>query len=271
MRVRVSSVLVVVTLSIGCGGAGTSSTPVSPTDPGQTSGVCRNYASSLTATTTTTFTGQNPSVATQNITTSYNPATNQFSAMGTGMNNNGICRRSVSWSTTYDSVADFVDEVSVAPPRTRWARQSGSVTDSGPDGPCGNGTLAATTTNSYDSQGRLVISVSTGGLSFPGMAANSTGTTLYTAWDAPGRPTAYSPPGLSPASISITYDDSARTRSTAFSTGTITTTLDAFDSDGNLVRSQRVTRVPPRPLRGTEFVTTTDTAFVITATTRVCR
>ena len=70
MRFRASSVLAVVTLAIGCGGADTSSTPASPTGPG----VCRNYASSVTATSTTTYTGMSPAgtVTTQNITISYN-------------------------------------------------------------------------------------------------------------------------------------------------------------------------------------------------------
>jgi beta-lactamase class A len=54
-------------------------------------------------------------VDTQNITISYNTATNQLSETGTGMSNNGICRASGSWSTNYGSLADFVDEVSVIP------------------------------------------------------------------------------------------------------------------------------------------------------------
>jgi hypothetical protein len=273
MRLRASSVLVVVTLLIGCGGACTSSTPVSPTGPPQMSGVCRNYASSVTTTITTTFPGQNPTVATQNITTSYNTATNQFSATGTGTYSNGICGRSISWSMTYGSVADFVDEVSVIPPKTRWASQSGTVTDSGP-GRCGNSTFAATTTNSYDSQGRLVSGVSTGGLSFPNMTAIPGGTAVYTAWDVLGRPAAYRIAGPPPVSGSISYDDSSRTRSTTVNLGGISTTtaVDAIDSDGNPVRSQRVVRIPPPPLRGGSGVAeTADTTFVIHATRRVCR
>ena len=274
MRFRASSVLVVVTLLIGCGGACSSSTPVSPTGPPQMSGVCRNYASSVTTTTTTTFTGMNPAgtVDTQNITISYNTATNQLSETGTGMSNNGICRGSVSWSTNYGSVADFVDEVSVIPPKTRWASQSGMGTYSGPSGPCANRTSAATTTNSYDSQERLVRSVSTGGVGPRSLVATSLGNNnVYTAWDVFGRQTAYGHPDSVGALNHISYDDSARTRSTAYFTAP-TKTADTFDSNGNLVRSLTVTRIPPRPLSGgTEFVTTTDTIFVIHATRRVCR
>ena len=285
MRFRAPYVLVLVALLIGCGGAGTSSTPASPTGLPQMSGVCRNYASSATATTTTTITRQIPNGATDDTTTSYNTATNLFSATGTGMYNHDLCRRSVSWSTTYGSLADFVDEASVIPPRIRWVRQSGTVvTDSGPTGPCGNRTSAATTTNSYDSQGRIVTSVSTGelgvsistgslGLTIPNITTPR-GTAVYTAWDVLGRPTAYRVAGPPPVSGSISYDDSTRTRSTTVNIGGISTTtaLDAFDSDGNPVRSQRVTRFPRPPLTvGPEWLETADIAFVNHATRRVCR
>jgi hypothetical protein len=285
MRFRASSVLAVVTLAIGCGGADTSSTPASPTGLPQMSGVCRNYVASVTATTTTTITGQIPNGATDDTTTSYNTATNLFSATGTGMYNHDLCRRSVSWSTTYGSLADFVDEVSVIPPKTRWISQSGTgVTDSGPTGPCGSRTSAATTTNSYDSQGRLVRSVSTGevGLSISTGSLGQTipnittprGTADYTAWDVRGRPTACRVTGPPPVTGSISYDDSARTRSTIVSNSGISTTtaVDAFDPDGNPVRSQRVTRFPRRPLSlGPDYVETADKAFVNHATRRVCR
>jgi hypothetical protein len=283
MRFRASSVLAVVTLLIGCGGADTSSTPVSPTGPPQMSGVCRNYASSVTATTTTTITGQIANGATDDTTTSYNTATNLFSATGTGMYIQGLCRRSVSWTTTYASLADFVDEVSVIPPKMRWVHQSGTVVTGSAAGPCGNSTFAPTTTNSYDSQGRIVSSVSTGelglsistgslGLTIPNITTPG-GTAVYTAWDVLGRPMAYRVAGP-PVSGSISYDDSARTRSTTVNNGGISTTtaVDAFDSDGNPVRSQRVTRYPRRPLSmGPEYVETADIAFVNHATRRVCR
>lgn len=269
MRFRASCVLVVVTLLIGCGGTGTSLTPVSPTGPG----VCRNYASSVTATSTTTDTRMTAAgtVDTRDITISYNTATNQLSEMGTGMSNNGMCRSSVSWLTSYGSVADFVDEVSVIPPVPRWVSQSGMGTFSGPS-PCVNRTSAVTTTNSYDSQGRLATSVSTAPtISHRSLVATSPGNNdVYTAWDVLGRPTAYRPFDYSAALVQISYDDSARTRSTRYFTAP-TTTADTFDSNGNLVRSLTVTRIPARPLgTTTESVTTTDTTLVIHATGRVC-
>jgi len=167
----------------------------------------------------------------------------------------------------------------------RWLHQSGTVvTDSGPTGPCGNRTSTATTTNSYDSQGRIVTSVSTGelglsistgwlGQTIPNITTPR-GTAVYTAWDVLGRPTAYRVDGPPPVSGSISYDDAGRIRSTTVSMGGISTTtaVDAFDSDGNPVRSQRVTRFARRPLSpGPELLETSDTTFVIHATTRVCR
>jgi hypothetical protein len=254
-----------VTIALGaamyaCGGNPTTSTPVS--------GVCRNYASSVTSTTTTTNTFPFVITSTQNITSSYNTATNQLSATGTATDSLG-CQYSGSWSTNYGPVADFIDEVSVIPPKTRWATQSATVTRSGPGGPCGNGTFTGTTTNSYDSQGRLVASVLTGsGFNFPGVTYEGTG--VYTAWDVFGRPTAYP---LSPPRSVISYDDAARTRSTTFNSGGLNrTTVDTFDANGNPVRSQTVTRVAPPPISGgTESVETVDTRFATGATVRVCR
>jgi hypothetical protein len=274
MRFGGSSVLVAVTLFNGCGGASTPSTPVSPTSatsPSQLSGVCRNYASSVIATTTFTFTGANPTVETEIITSSYSTALNQVVATGTVTSSLG-CRAGGSWSTTYRSTADLVDEVSVIPPRTRWASQSGTATYIGPTGPCANRTSEGTVTNSYDREGRLVREDSTGNVSFPSMTWASETTTVYAAWDALGRPTAYttSSPAWEPGSVSgsISYDDAARTRTIQSDIGR--TIVDTFDSDGNPVRSLNVLRT--RLGRTTpEFVTTIDTTFVIGATTRICR
>jgi hypothetical protein len=159
----------------------------------------------------------------------------------------------------------------VIPPKTRWVSQSGTVTDTGPSGPifCSNRIVAPTTTNSYDSQGRLTTTLATGGSG--SLVATFRGNhNIYTAWDVSGRPTAYRHPDLG-AFNRISYDDSARTRTTAYFASP-TTATETFDTNGNLVRSLTVTRVPPRPLSGgTEFVTTIDTMFAIHATRRVCR
>jgi hypothetical protein len=262
MRFSGFSLLIVVTLLTGCGGgAGT------PTGPSGMSGVCRNYASSVTSTTTSTFTGMNPIVDSQYITISYNTATNQLSEIGTGTSN--TCQWSFSWSTNYGSVADFVDEVSVIPPKTGWASQSGLATSSGPSPRCPNETYALTQTNSYDSQGRLLRSESTGReFRFRSMVATFPGTRVYTAWDLSGRPTNYSPRLLGSPDV-YRYDDSARTRSTV---GGLSTAVDTFDSNGNLVRSRTVSVTPPPVLSGSPaLVQTWEAIFAIDATARVCR
>jgi hypothetical protein len=261
------SAVLAMTLASGCGGAGTSSTPVS--------GICRVYASSVTATTTTSSTGVAATVAIQNVTASYNAATNQLSEMSSGTSNDGMCQNTTSWSTNYGSVQDFTDEVSVIPPKTRWASQSGMATSSGPSRPCANGTFSATTTISQDGQGRLLRSTTTGGVSFRSMVATSAGTdNIYTAWDGVGRPTAYQFPESFGALVHLSYDDAARSRTTVMgggSSGSITT-VDTFDANGNLVRSLTTSRVPPPPISGgNEFVETRDTTFVIGATLPVCR
>jgi hypothetical protein len=267
IRLRGSAVLAM-TLASGCGGADTSSTAVS--------GICRVYASSVTATTTTSFTGMSSTAAIQNVTASYNAATNQLSEMSSGTSNDGMCQNTTSWSTNYGSVQDFTDEVSVIPPKTRWASQSGMATYRGPSPPCANGTFSATTTSSYDGQGRLTRSTTTGaGIRFRSMVAASAGAdNIYTTWDVAGRPTAYQFPDGFGAMVHLSYDDSARTRTTVNgggSSGSITTVA-AFDANGNLVRSVTTSRIPPPPISGgNEFVETEDTRFVIGATMRVCR
>ncbi len=117
-----------VTIALGAamyagGGNPTTSTPVS--------GVCRTYASSVTSTTTTTNTFPFVITSTQNITSSYDTATNRLSATGTATSSLG-CQYSGSWSTNYGSVADFIDEVSVVPQKTRWATRSATVTHCDP-------------------------------------------------------------------------------------------------------------------------------------------
>jgi hypothetical protein len=168
------------------------------------------------------------------------------------------------------------------PPKTRWLSQSGTVTVTGPDRPCANGTVAATTANSFDTQGRLVRAVS-GGIPFLMVTERvPIGTLVYTAWDVVGRPTVYSipsptfPVGPQP----ITYDESARTRSTTYNLSNIsfTATVDTFDGDGNLIRSRRTTRYPAPPITAAtsptglpDFIETADTVFTIHATSRACR
>ena len=269
-RFSVGSVPFVLMLTTGCGAAGTS--------PTELSGLCRIYASSVTATTTSsTSAGMPPFVDTKNIAISYNTATNQLLETGTGTTNNGRCQTNFSWVTDYRSLADFLYEVSVSSPQTRWTTQSGMATYSGPANPfvC-EATYAMAVTNSYDGQGKLASSISTGTGVFFSVVAFIPGTHPYTDWDGLGRPTAYAPFDFSPlARDHISYDDSARTRTTVSGGGGLTvTTVDSFDANGNLVRNRRVahTSVPPSLAGpGYSFDDTLDTTFAIHATNRACR
>jgi hypothetical protein len=142
--------------------------------------------------------------------------------------------------TSYSSVADFVDEVSVIPP---VFHSTTSVSTN--SGACGAGT--ATQTYTYDSQRRLTQ------LSGPGSV------TTYTAWDGSGRPTTGSTGGQT---ISITYDDANRswTTTTTASNGSKSVGTLTFDANGNQIRNVVVSG----------NVTTT-TTFNNTATATVCK
>jgi hypothetical protein len=125
----------------------------------------------------------------------------------------------------YASVADIVDEVQVVPPLTRAL-----VITSNQVGP--NGSTTLTITNSYDGQRRLVQSTAA-------IPAGSV-TTMYTAWDPAGRPTTgtIESPAPIPLSVSIAYDDVARTSTmTSGVFGIQTTSVTTYDADGNLVSS----------------------------------
>jgi hypothetical protein len=141
--------------------------------------------------------------------------------------------------STYRSVADFVDEVRVVPGLSMQISTSTTNT-----GACGFGTNTAAFT--YDSQ-RRVASVSSG-----------TSTTVYTAWDGSGRPTAGSFTGTTIANV---YNDATRTwvqtQVTGANTSTTTTTFDANGLQLTVVN-----------VSGGNQSTTT---FTNTATAQVCK
>jgi hypothetical protein len=169
-------VVFIITLFGACSG------PSSPTPP---TAACRNYASSVNVSATFTATPlppDHPSYSTTKTTSgmaSYNTVTNQLTGDTdiTAFPLNCLAQR--SGSKRYNSVADFIDEVSVIPPRTRSIDETGTVTYS--DGLfCSAGTSSYRTTHRYDSQGRLVQTVDTGGTIFITMT--------YSAWDSVGLP-----------------------------------------------------------------------------------
>lgn len=117
----------------------------------------------------------------------------------------------------YDSVADFVDEISVIPPISRIQTQARRFTN----GPAPNADL----TYLYDGmrrQTRMTTAI-----------AGRLSVITYNAWDAAGRPTAaVSSNAASTASLQYRYDDAARTMTI---TGPAGVETDTFDADGNMV------------------------------------
>ena len=151
---------------------------------------------------------------------------------------------------TFDSLADWVDEIKVVPPLRRSTRTETTTTDAR-----GSETTAGLV-NSYDVRGRLIKEVTDappGGDDF---------TTTYTLWDSAGRPTA----GTSEhrgwrEKLSITYDDTKRAKvTTAISQGRRTICKTTFDANGNPTSSS---------CRGPDGQSGFETK--ITATERICR
>jgi hypothetical protein len=236
--VWVSSVLL---FAAGCGG--------SPTTPGGGGGStgqssCRNYVTASSQVT------QSPQyVATIASTGSFNSSTFQLTApfaysdtQGTTFTTNQVL--------SYPSIADFVDEVSVIPPLTRWTGLTITSTGS-------SGTVTTTNTNSFDGQKRWTQNL-----------ANTPGTasviTTYTAWDSAGRATAGNlTTGAGLTTIAFTYNDAARTQTQTSSTPGFATYVgvSTFDANGNM--TQNVATV--------DGATVANSTVTIVTTGRVCK
>jgi hypothetical protein len=157
----------------------------------------------------------------------------------------------VSTSTTttqYASLDDFIDEVRVVPPLTKFLTSTGTQRSRGV-------TSRGTVTNSYDAQGRVTVTVTA-----PGKQGVST--TTYSSWDAAGRPRVAHDkgPGFNNRR-DISYDDRARTRTTRVNGGLVVT-VETFDANGNPLRQTTSNGT------GTPQIIST---FQITATEKICR
>ena len=242
MRYLIGVSLVLV-LAAGC--SGSSGSPTTPAAGGSSSGqTCRNYPTAYTSVTVSSA-----SVATVTSSASYNTSTFQLTTPFTFADNQGTAYTAV-FVFSYSSTADFVDEVSVIPPLTRWTGLSMTSTGS-------FGTISSAQTNSFDAQKRWTRNVST----TPGAASL---TTTYTAWDSVGRPTAGSlstEAGLT--TIAVSYNDGARTQTQTSSTIGFPTYVGVttYDANGNLVQTVATTN-------GATVATTTAT---IASTGRVCK
>lgn len=191
------------TAALTAAACSSSSTPVTPTG-----GTCRTYPTAVT-TTTAPQTILNNAVTVQNFNTTTNELTATTSTVG-GV----VCSITVS---TYNSRADFVDEVKVIPPVSLLTESKTTNT-----GACG--TASVDVRYEYDSQRRLLHVINNGVL-----------VASYASWDSSGRPTAGA--AIGGGTTSIVYNNSARTQVQTLSPAGAAsqTTTTTFDLDGNVV------------------------------------
>jgi hypothetical protein len=125
--------------------------------------------------------------------------------------------------TTYESVADIVDEIAVIPPLLRSTRVDTSTEGS-------RGTTNTNVVYSYDTQRRLTTEVATT------QGSKAVATTTYTSWDTQGRPTAgkITVSGSRGSTLSLSYDDATRMQTiTSDAKGQRVTCEMGFDANGN--------------------------------------
>lgn len=221
----------------GKGGSGSSTT--SPTAPGGTTppatNACRTYPTAANVHTTTS----GSSVVFDALEAAVFDSAARTATVRTNFASGAPCSTLVS---SYNSVADFVDEVSVNPPIFRTTNTINTNS-----GSCGAGVVTQTFT--YDSQRRLTRVTSSAG-----------GVLTYTAWDSSGRPTTGTNSGGG-GTISIVYNDSARNwTETQTANGVLTTSTATFNPDGSQASIVVV-----------QGNVTTTTTFTNTATAQVCR
>jgi hypothetical protein len=239
---KTSTAVVILAFTAACGGGKPLVTGPGPT-PTPPPPVCRNYA---TAMDTTTFV-QPLGSSTGSATCTFDRAALSLKCHETTV---GPFTSTVSRTSSYASVADFIEEAAVVG-RVRVLREEiVTVTGSSSSG---------INTYTYDAQKRPTrLENRMNGAPFSA--------TAYTAWDALGRPVANSSEGPSYAGSctlwTTTYDDVARTVTSmgdpgCRSTPTLTT---AYDAAGNLLRLDFSSR----------GATTYSTTSTITATAAVC-
>ena len=208
---RLGSVVLCVAMA-ACGGG--------PSQPTQSSGgannggsgvTCRNYAA--TSTVTVQLNGLSSSSP---ATCSWDTNLHQLTCRVSVSSGGPVCATTVS---TYNSTADFIDEIRVVPPAL--LRTSDVQTADGSPA-CGAGNFQ-NISYVYDSQRRLT------------QVVNGPSTTTYSAWDPSGRPTQGSLPAGTP--VTIAYDAGARTQTQTSGSGAgavVATTT--FDADGTPIK-----------------------------------
>lgn len=192
-RVPLAILLVLTSVAVSCGKkdsqSSSSTGPTGPTSPTPTGGgnVCRTYPTRANVHTTNSAS----SITFDAIETGAFDTSTRKATVQSNFANGSPCSTNV---ISYNSVADFVDEVRVVPPVS--LATTAVNTNSGA---CGS--VTATTGYMYDGQRRVTQ-----------LTNGSGGTTTYTSWDGSGRPTAGTTSGG--ATMTLAYDDGARTLTT---------------------------------------------------------
>jgi YD repeat-containing protein len=233
--VRTGMALAAACMAGACGSSGSSANPNSPTAPGAPSGpACRTYP---TSTNVTTRTSNSNFVFNAILTGNFDTSTKQATVQ-TKFANGTVCATGVA---SYNSIADFVNEVRVIPPvflATGTTNQNSAA--------CGGAAAAGSLTYQYDGQRRLT-----------GMTTSLGVVTTYTAWDSQGRPTTGS--DNKGGTISFSYDDAARTQVQTQNPGN-TVSTSVFDTNGILVS-----------IAVTAGGITSTTTFAVNSTATVCK
>jgi YD repeat-containing protein len=184
---------------------------------------CRTYATQFTRQITTASFVSPPEVSTCR----FDESSRTLTCEGALSRFSG-CVGTLTTKATYRSTADFVDEASTVG-RTFHVQDVESFFASCAESGTGTVNFA------YDAQGRLTERIAV----LPGSRV----TAIYTAWDGSGRTTrgTVGVEGGAPCTLSIAYNDSARTMVTtatcpALSTSSVETLT--YDTNGNIVRSQ---------------------------------
>jgi YD repeat-containing protein len=216
----------------GCGG------PSQPTQSmGGANSTCRTYP------TTSTITVQSPngSSVSSPAACSWDSSLHQLTCTISVSTGGPVCTTTIS---SYNSTADFVDEIRVIPPALL---RTADIQTSNDAPPCGAGAIQ-NITYVYDAQRRLTQTVS------------GPATTTYTAWDGSGRPTQGTVTTGAP--VAISYDDTARTQTqTTGAAGAAAVVTTTFDTNGIPIK------VVSEDINGVTTTTTTQ----VTATAQVCK
>lgn len=254
-RTRSIATLVAGMLTIGCGGQSSTT----PTSPGASAQNCRTYATSSRAVQTGVLGAERADLWELASTCRWSgdrlTCAQQYSRFS------GDCAGQpggATWTATYASAADFVDEASVVPP----ASKATSITVTSVAGLCPSPSESRL---QYDGSGRLLRIVSG---SPSNLAGNST--KAFTAWDSRGRPTDGTFANFRVSGpVAIRHDEAARTTTevgTYDGGNWVITTTTGYDANGNVVREVFSDVVSGDRPRATYTTTTT-----ILATDRVCK